>query len=174
MMSETIVVKSARDLAAVFKANETARFARMNRGVIAAAMIGTRILRSRVPIDTGRLRRETKLVYHGGAAGILCEIVEDTPYASAMEAGTRPMQVPLRPLFEWAKRQAPNLGIDASDKRALFRFAKGVQKAIAAHGLKARWATRDALPELRRVLGTMLVRALKPGEAVMELEGAAA
>jgi len=172
-VSETIVVSSPRDLARVFKANEQARFKRLNKAVIAAAMVGTRILRSVVPIDTGRLRRETKLVYHGGAGGILCEIVENTPYAAAMEVGTRPMLVPLRPLFAWAKRQAPNLGIDPNDKSAVFRFAKGVQKAIAAHGIKARWHTRDSLPELRRVLGAMLVRALKPGEALMELEGAA-
>jgi hypothetical protein len=147
----------------------------MNRAIISAALVGTRIQRSVVPIDTGRLRRETRLVYRYGEGGVLCEIVENTPYAGPMETGTRPFKPPLRPLFEWAKRQAPNLGIDPADKRALFRVAKGVQKAIMVHGLKARWHTRDSLPDLREVLEKMMVRALsrKDADAIVESMAAA-
>lgn len=161
-----VVVKDARDLARVFKDIETRRFARYDYAVVAAAVIATRIVRAHVPLDQGELRRQTKMVYHGrrwGTAGVICEIVYDTPYAAAQEAGTRPFKPPLGPLIDWARRQAPNLGLDRNDKSEIFGFAKGVQKAIMTRGIRAKWFERDSLPTRRRVLAEMLARALKSG-----------
>lgn len=154
-----IVVTNANDFARVFKDIETRRYKRLDHAVVVAAMIATRIIRSTVPIDQGGLRRETKLVYHGksfGTSGLLCEIVYFQPYAAAQEAGTRPFKPPLRPLFDWAYRQAPNLGLNREDKSEIFAFAKGVQKAIMTHGIRAKWFERDSLPTRRRVLAEVL------------------
>lgn len=174
-MSGPIVVNSPAELAAVFKRVEHERMARYDRAILSAAMIGVRVLRSVVPLDTGKLRRETRLVFYGrafGASGVLCEIIEDTPYAAAQEAGTRPFKPSLRALHAWASRQAPNLGLDASDPRAIWAFAKAVQKSIERNGIRAKWHTRDALPKLRRVLGEMLFRSVKKGDAVLPVDAA--
>jgi hypothetical protein len=129
--------------------------------VIEAALIGERILRSRVPVDQGELRRETQaFVNRSGAIGAqstVAEIVEDTPYAAAQEAGTRPFTPSIAALLAWAKRQAPNLGL-ADDE--VYGFAKAVQRSIMAHGIRAKWHTRDSLPDIRAALMTMLANAI--------------
>lgn len=144
----------------VFTSGEFKRFQRYDRAVIRAAMMGVRVIRARVPVDQGTLRRWTREKIYArapGTSGTLVEIVEATPYARAQEFGTRPYWAPFAPLYEWAKRQAPNLGL--SNDSAIFSFARAVQRKIATKGITAKWHTRDSLPELRRVLGESLRRA---------------
>lgn len=116
---------------------------------VEAAVAGQRIVRAHVPVDTGELRRQTRAEATGATMGVVAEIVEDTPYAAAQEAGTRPFTPPLGPLIEWAKRQATNLGLDEGE---VYPFAKAVQLRIAREGMRAKWHTRDAQPELGKVL----------------------
>jgi hypothetical protein len=145
---------------ALFTSGEYARLARYDRAIISAAMMGVRVLRARVPLDRGGLRRETKERMHPrapGQSGLLVEIVEDQPYAAAQEVGTRPFWAPFAPLLAWATRQAPNLGL--SGEPAIYAFARAVQKKIATRGITAKWHTLHALPELRRILGATLRQA---------------
>ena len=214
--------------AETFRKFELARFRNEDTTVIKAATIGARLLRTKVPKDTGNLQRQTHVTVaerHQGSAGVVCSIIEDTPYAKAMEYGTKPFWAPIAPLIEWAERQAPNIGlertasfskrmkaqskhamkqgalimrdlarrqskkntkagvirtksgrlilrddaIDAAHRRfklamrsdvqgaqkhspEIVSFAYAVQANIAKHGLRARFHTRNALPELRAIL----------------------
>lgn len=127
-----------------------------------AAQKGVRVIRARAPVDTGTLRRSIDVEVTGAVRGLVALISDDTPYAAAQEAGTRPFTPPIGPLIDWATRQAPNLGLDDD---AIEAFAYGVQKAIAARGIRARWFTRDAQPELGMILEQELVAAVARIEA---------
>jgi hypothetical protein len=152
------------EFARAFQAKELARFGEYDLAVMQAAAAGARAIRSRVPVDQGELRRSTVLKVHGkppGRSGVLVDIVEDTPYAAAQEFGSRPFMPPFEPLYEWAKRQAPNLGLNTADDEAIVAFVEAVRWSIKHHGIKAKWHTRDALPQLRRLLKRFLKRAAK-------------
>lgn len=102
-------------------------------GIVAAAHVGQRIIRSVVPVDTGNLRRETVVdeFPNGFASSVVAEIVEKTPYAAAMECGTRPFTPPFNAILAWAMRQAPNLGL-GSNVKASKAAGRDIAKALAA------------------------------------------
>lgn len=155
---------SPAEFAKAFKAGELARFSEYDVAVMQAAAAGARVIRSRVPVDQGGLRKATKLrvlAKRPGTSGALIDIVEDAPYAAAQEYGTRPFMPPFEPLYEWAKRQAPNLGLATADEDAILAFVEAVRWSIYHHGIKAKWHTRDALPALRRLLRVFLKRAAR-------------
>lgn len=147
-------VKDPRELGRLLLEDQERLRAEVHDAIVDAAQVATRLIRSRVPIDTGELRRSVHVTETAGGA----EVVYDAPYAAAEEAGTRPFWPPLAPLLAWAKRQAPNLGLDEG---AVYGFAKAVQKKIAREGIKAKWFERDSLPDRRRVLARMIARAIQ-------------
>ncbi len=149
----TTIVTTHEELPGLLRALHVATRAGILAANVEAAAAGQRIVRAHVPVDTGELRRQTRAEVTGATTGTVAEIVEDTPYAAAQEAGTRPFTPPLGPLIEWAKRQAPNLGLDEHE---VYPFARAVQMKIAREGIKAKWHTRDAQPELGKVLERFL------------------
>lgn len=149
----------AKNFGRIFLGRELAVVDEYHAALIRAAQEGVRILRSVLPIDQGDLRKETHLEMEGASP----VIVEDQPYAAAQEVGTRPFTPPLDPLIAWARRQAPNIGLDAQDDDEIEQFARAVQAKIAAVGITAKWSTRDAMPKLEAVLMAELSKLRRAG-----------
>lgn len=145
------------------------------------------MVKRRVPVAFGELRESVKPEARaaGGAA-----IVVDAPHAAPVETGSRPHMPPLAPLLAWVKLRAaqglltprqigrlPGRSTAAHavtvaaalrsmerggalDVDAPLRIARAIQRAIGDHGTKPHWYARGSLPEIRRVLGSAIRRAL--------------
>lgn len=134
----TLTFKSAREFQESFKSHELAFLSHYDRAVTQAAAAGQRVIRSKAPVDTGLLRRETYIVVHangGGARRAVVDLVSGAPYAHAQEYGSRPHLVPIGVLIAWAIRQAPNLGIAKPTSKKRIRFAEDAKgsKVVSMH-----------------------------------------
>lgn len=165
----TVIVLRPDEVAEKMSQHAKLAMQEVARSVVEAAMKGERVIRAHVPVDTGELRRETQTVTTGAQRGLVAAIIEDTPYAAAQEAGTRPFTPPIAPLYAWVVRQGGLLGV-SGDEDAALALAYAIQRSIAKRGLRARWHTRDAQPELGVILEQELQHAvarLESGHAVL-------
>lgn len=144
----TITV-DAKNFGKVFREHELGRIDSVRAGIAAAATAGERVIRSVVPVDQGELRRETTTEIHSEGP-LVAEIIENTPYAAAQEAGTRPFTPPFDAILAWALRH----GMSRRD-------AGRVWSSIRKNGIRAKWHTRDAQPKLRRILAAFLRAAVQ-------------
>ena len=152
-------------LKATLEAHAKTLNARTDQALRIAATLGARVLRARVPVDTGEMRRHVLVREVGptpksGSARVV-ELVVDSPYAIFQEAGTGPFWPPLAPLLAWVERNAANLGIEDSKAKSV---ARAIQVSIAKRGIRAKWFMRDALPELQMILRTVLKTTMAGGK----------
>jgi hypothetical protein len=96
------------------------------------------------PVDTGLYAQSwgfTKTEF-GAVLG------NTAPYAPIIEYGARPFTPPIKPLLEWAKRvlQDPSQPPDYSPQ--VRNLAYGVQKKIAAIGMKPRRVMENMIPAI--------------------------
>ncbi len=132
-MNAKVLVSNPADLGRLIREDQDRLQMDVKYGIIAAAQIGQRVVRSVEPVDTGRLRRETivREFPNGFAASVVAEIAITSPYAAAQEVGTRPFTPPFQAILAWAMRQAPNLGLGGAQRAA--RAAEGdIRRAIRA------------------------------------------
>lgn len=132
-MTEVVHVANAHDLARLIREDQERLQMDVKYGIVAAAKVGQRVVRSTEPVDTGKLRRETVVEEfpEGFASSVVAKIVVTSPYAAAEEAGTRPFTPPFEAILAWAMRQAPNIGFGANVKAAK-AAGREVAKAITA------------------------------------------
>ena len=137
-MSRTVVVHDPRELGELIRRDE-AELRRVVAGAIyEAAVVSTRLIRSRVPVDQGELRRSVHVesTPSGGAT-----VVYDAPYAAFQEAGTRPFTPPFDVILAWVMRQAPNMGL--GDQLKSYKAAgRAVQKALKTVAREGKAAER--------------------------------
>lgn len=140
----------------VFRRKEIKRIGMLNEGIIKAAQKGAeRFVRQALPKDQGGLRRSVQVKIRNRAvaharASVIVEIIVDTPYARAVEFGTRPFIPPIQPLYEWAIRK---LHLPPPEAKSV---AYAIRATIAEHGLTATFAVRDVQPQLIALLGPYL------------------
>jgi hypothetical protein len=142
---------SEKDLMRKFRAIEEKRHPAVVRGIMSAVLLGAEIVARAEPKDLGTLKQSTRGVPTSSGGYILV----DAPHAGAVELGTRPHWVPLKPLIAWARRHG------AADDAAAFRMAKGIQMKIAKVGTAPRYFMRKSLPVLRRILAIEIDREWK-------------
>lgn len=144
----TTIVTTAKKFGPLFKRREMMRIGKLDDGIVQAAQRGAqRFLRRQLPKYEGTLRRSTYVrIYTRGVRGrrssVICEIIEDTPYAKAIEFGTRPYSPPIYPLFVWAMVK---LNLDESHARSV---AYAIRARVQVEGFEANYYTRDAMPKL--------------------------
>jgi len=108
-----------------------------------ATLLVTGSAKRAAPVDRGTLR-----------ASIMPEVVlmskrvegvvgSNLRYAPAQELGTRPFWPPYAPIAEWVRRKRMASGA------AIYAVARGVQKAIARRGIKAKLFLQKGLDENR-------------------------
>lgn len=96
------------------------------------------------PVDTGQYAAswnftvEEKRVILGNFA----------PHAPIIEKGARPFTPPIGPLLAWAKRVLKSPSQPPDYDSEVWGLAKGVQKKIAAEGMKPRNILEKALPTI--------------------------
>lgn len=178
MITRTI---SAKDVTKVLAhTRKTIRKAHQ-RAILEAVALGAELVATRVPVDTGALKRSIRLRRKGKSGHP--EIVAEVPHAGVIEAGGRPHWAPLRPLIAWVRRKvgraAKELGVRVPGRVGVYRgrtaaawrrythrsmrrqqyvdgvllTARWVQRKIASKGTKAHWYMKNSLPDLRRILG---------------------
>jgi hypothetical protein len=152
-------VYSEKEFAKHFLRGENARITGLDAAVIKAAYNGRRVLRAAVPYDLGKLWRSVKIEIH--TRPNLCALVVEAPHAAAMEFGTRPFTPPFKPLLAWAERKGPTFGVPPEEIKS---FARAVWQTIRVQGLKARFYTRDSLPQLRKLLALALKKAVRKND----------
>lgn len=159
----TTITVSPGQLGARMGHDEKARHLAWSAATYAAALMGARVIRSVVPVNTGDARRSVVVErLSDGVHGPVARIVVKAPYVAYHEAGTRPFTPPLGPLFAWAKSQAANLGITSDSD--MWRIAVGIRNRYAREGIKAKWFIRDAQPKLARILREVLKAAGLKGQ----------
>ena len=70
------------------------------------------------------------------------------PHAPIIEHGARPFTPPIGPLLAWAKRVLKNPSQPPDYDSEVWALAKGVQKKIAAEGMKPRNILEKAIPKI--------------------------
>lgn len=173
----TTIVCRPEDFAKVFAELEAKRVEALKAATVEAATIGVRVVRSHLPKDQGDLVKTTHLEVHEaastpGASGPLASIVEDQPYASAMEVGTRPFTPPFAPILSWAVRHSPKLAqqihrfkrrLALRDLKFALRGSKAAERAFGSAQRafeKARQSgnrSRIARARIRRLATTVVM-----------------
>lgn len=144
MSNKVVYIHDPKQLGRIIEDDQDRLMAEVKAAIYDAATISTRLIRSRVPVDTGELRRSVHVepTPSGGAT-----VVYDAPYAAFQEAGTRPFTPPFDAILAWVMRQAPNMGLGDELKtykkagRAVKRANKSIEKARTA-ATKARAEAR--------------------------------
>lgn len=70
------------------------------------------------------------------------------PHAPIIEEGARPFTPPIGPLLAWAKRVLKDASQPPNYSERVRSLAYGVQKKIAAEGIKPRHILRDMIPKI--------------------------
>lgn len=143
-MSKEIIVHDPRELGRLIREDEDALRRVVAGAIYEAAVVATRLIRSRVPIDQGELRRSVHVeaTPSGGAT-----VVYDAPYAAFQEAGTRPFTPPFDAILAWVMRQAPNMGL--GDQLKSYKKAGTAVKRANKSIAKARTSAAKAKAEAR-------------------------
>jgi len=155
------ITTTAKEYGRVFRRVELKRIGKLNEGLILAAQRGAeRFVRKALPKDQGGLRRSVQVRIRNraiphGRSSVIVEIIVDTPYARAVEFGTRPFIPPIQPLYEWAIRK---LHLPPAEAKSA---AYAIRATIAEHGLTATFAVRDVQPELVSLLRPHLLAAFE-------------
>jgi hypothetical protein len=108
-----------------------------------ATMLVTGSAKVYAPVDRGVLRASIMpdvVTMNKTVEGV---VGSNVIYAAAQELGTKPFWPPLQPLVEWVKRKGMASGA------AIYAVAKGVQRAIARRGIKAKLFLKRGLDENR-------------------------
>lgn len=71
-----------------------------------------------------------------------------SPYAAIIEDGARPFTPPIGPLLAWAKRVLKDSSQPPHYSEAVRSLAYGVQKKIAAQGMKPRKILENMIPQI--------------------------
>lgn len=145
-----------RQFVKAFKDGEFERLDRLDRAIIDAAHKGRRVLRSVIPEDTGVLWKSVTIEV--GTRPNVAALVQNAPYAAAVEVGTRPFTPPLDAIIAWATRQAPNLGLSEDEAH---RLAGAVWQSIRKNGLKGHFHTKKVIPRLVRLMAYGLAKAVR-------------
>lgn len=114
-------------------------------GIRAAARRGKDHLRNQTPVAMGTLRASWDDRPHPYGA----DIVNDAPYAAAVEGGARPYVISrdgIDNLILWAMQK---FAVTSDEARGI---AFGVAKKLAVRGQDGRFFVRGALPALRRIM----------------------
>lgn len=137
-MSKEIIVHDPRELGRMIREDEDALRRVVAGAIYEAAVVATRLIRSRVPIDQGELRRSVHVeaTPSGGAT-----VVYDAPYAAFQEAGTRPFTPPFDAILAWVMRQAPNMGLGDALKSSK-AAGRAVKKALKTMARESKAADR--------------------------------
>lgn len=153
------------------------------KAILEAVVAGAELVATRVPVDTGALKRSVRPRKKGRSG--YPEIVVDAPHAGVIEAGGRAHWAPLRPLIAWTRRKvgraAKAAGIRVPGKVGVYKgrtaaawrrynsrsrartgyvdgvllIARAVQRKIAVKGTRAHWYMKNSLPELRQLHASM-------------------
>lgn len=149
-----VEVKDPRELGRLMLEDQERLRAEVHQAMVDSAHVANRIIRSRVPVDTGELRRSVRVEVTPTGA----EVVYDAPYALFQEVGTRPFTPPFEAILAWVMRQAPNMGLGDSLKshkaagRAVKRALKTMaRETAAANRLSKRATSKRATIEKARV-----------------------
>lgn len=96
------------------------------------------------PVDTGLYAASWQMTVEEQAV----TVGNSAPHAPIIEYGARPFTPPIAPLLAWAKRvlQDPSQPPDYSPE--VWRLARGVQKKIAAQGMKPRNILQNMIPSI--------------------------
>lgn len=142
---------SANDLGALFKSTEEARIKDAQSSLLEAAQAGVEVVVRKAPKDTSLLRQSAHAEQVAGGAAIIL----DAPYSAIVDLGSRPHTPPLAPLVEWVMRR-----LDLSDEKEAMGVARSIQMHIAQHGTKPTFFVRDSVPELERILVSIMSKRL--------------
>ena len=148
----TIRASSATQLAQLFRKRELGRVAAMTSAVTEAAKEGAGVLGAHSPRDTGNLGENITVTVDSssstpGYSGTAAKIVQNAPYAAALEFGSRPHAIPFEAVLDWATRHAQG----GEDPEA---FAHAVWKKILENGTEPKHYTKDAIPAMLLILAT--------------------